>query len=86
MGYNKIEVLNKNISSILPIIYARYHDSFIERYLQTLEGKIVNQDRYLPAKAKNGYILQSVAHIRHVPSLIHGMQFIGTLKPIKALD
>jgi hypothetical protein len=38
LGYTKIEALNRNIKALMPNIYSRFHDSFLENYLQTLEA------------------------------------------------
>ncbi|KAL4470963.1 hypothetical protein ABPG72_013550 [Tetrahymena utriculariae] len=77
LGYHKVEVINRNINAIMPYLYAQHHDKFIESYLQTLEARLLNMDRLVPAKQKNDYILMVIAYVRHVPSLIHGTQFIG---------
>lgn len=41
LGYNKMEVINKNINNIMPHIYSVKHDTFLENYLQSLEPRIL---------------------------------------------
>lgn len=67
----------RNVNMTMPFLYAQYHDKFIESYLQTLEARLLNMDRFIPAKSKTDYLVMIVAYVRHVPSLIHGTQFVG---------
>jgi hypothetical protein len=77
LSYNKIEIVNRNIKILMPQMYSIFHDTFLENYLATLEARILGYDRVLPAKSKQDYLVLITALIRHVPSLIHGIQFIG---------
>lgn len=79
-GYSKMEILNRNISLLMPSLYGKHHDSFLESYLSTLEPRILNSERALPLKTKLGYIIPVIMLVRHVPSLIHGLQFVSTLR------
>lgn len=77
LGYHKTEIINRNVQVIMPSLYAKQHNKFIQSYLQTLEARLLNVDRLIPAKSKSDYIAMIVAYVKHVPSLIHGTQFIG---------
>lgn len=57
-GYNKSEVLNRKINVLMPNIFAKNHDSFIENYLATFnpEMKNVTKDRVLFGKTRSNYI------------------------------
>ncbi|KAL4466758.1 hypothetical protein ABPG74_010355 [Tetrahymena malaccensis] len=46
-GYQKVEMMNRNIKSFMPQIYSDRHDQFIRNFLQTLESRILNVERYL---------------------------------------
>lgn len=85
LGYSKMELLNRNVKVLMPGVFAKYHDFFLENYLATLEPRILNQERILPAKNKHDYIFPVQIEIRHVPSLIHGLQFVGQFRLIKSL-
>jgi hypothetical protein len=37
LGYQKSELLNKNISSIMPIVFGKVHDEILKSYLETSE-------------------------------------------------
>lgn len=80
-----MDVLNKKINMMMPEIYSEYHDMFLENYLATLEPRILNYDRLLPGLTKQGYLQMVVVFVRHVPSLIHGTQFVATIRTEKTL-
>lgn len=69
----------------MPQMYSQYHDTFLETYLSTLEPRILNYDRLLPAFTKQGYIQMIIVFVRHVPSLIHGTQFVASMRTEKTL-
>lgn len=48
----------------MPQVFADHHDSFLEDYLHHLESKVLNKDRLLFGKAKNGYIFPSFMYVR----------------------
>jgi PAS domain S-box-containing protein len=35
LGYRRQELINRNITFIIPNIIAQYHDGFIKRYIET---------------------------------------------------
>jgi hypothetical protein len=56
LGFDKNELMNKKINNIMPQLYARYHDDFLRRFLDTNEATLLNKERLLLAKHKNGYL------------------------------
>lgn len=55
-GYSKSELMNRKVNLLMSTIYADVHDKFIEEFLHTIEGRILNKERILLGKMKNGYI------------------------------
>jgi len=53
-GYDKDEVIGKNVSVLMPSVYGARHDGYMKRYLQTGIPKIVNTSRAVLGKHKNG--------------------------------
>ena len=68
-----MEILNRNVKVLMPNLYSKYHDNFIESYLSTLEARILNLEKSIPGKNKLDYIVPLIAVVKHVPSLIHGL-------------
>ncbi|KAL4432303.1 hypothetical protein ABPG74_011062 [Tetrahymena malaccensis] len=86
LGYNKMEILNRNVKVLMPQMYSKFHDNFLETYLSTLEPRILNTERLLPGKNKLDYLVPLQALVRHVPSLIHGLQFVAQFKIQKTVN
>lgn len=55
-GYQKIEMLGRNVKILMPAVYSKHHDSFIENYISSFEGRILGSQLHLPIKTKTGYI------------------------------
>ncbi|WP_185976711.1 hybrid sensor histidine kinase/response regulator [Catenovulum sediminis] len=53
-GYKRQQILNKNISLLMPDELAHHHNEFIARYLETGHTYVVNNERELTAVRKNG--------------------------------
>ena len=64
----------------MPLMYSEHHNHFLQSYLATLEPRVLNVDNLIPFKTKLGYIYFSIILIKHVSSLINGLQFIANFK------
>ncbi|MCW8914409.1 MAG: PAS domain S-box protein [Magnetovibrio sp.] len=56
-GYDASEVLNRNISMLMPKTYADEHDGYLERYRKTQNPRMIGKGREIVAKRKDGSIL-----------------------------
>jgi len=81
-GYNKTELLNRKVNVLMPQIYGKHHDSFLENYLNTGEGSLIgkNKERLVFGKNKSNYIFPIYISLRAVQSIIQGIQFIATFR------
>ena len=52
-GYNKNEVLNKNIKMLMPEKFAKEHDEYLKKYQKTREKNIIGIGREVPILKKN---------------------------------
>lgn len=85
-GYSKTELLNKNVTNIQPIIYAKHHDDILKRYLETNETTISNKDKPLFGKNKAGYIFPIILHVKPVyHALKDGIEFFSLFRKEKML-
>lgn len=50
LGFDKNELMNKKVNNIMPSLYARYHDDFLRRFLDTNEATLLNKERLLLGK------------------------------------
>ena len=50
----------------MPRLYAYYHDRVLENYQQTNRPRMMNKDRAIWGRAKNGYLFPFTIHIKPV--------------------
>ena len=94
-GFNKTElisnlnyeflpniILDRKINTLMSPLYAKHHDSFLERYLQTSESIIVgkNKERLAFGKAKSNYVFPFYYNVKAIPSMLEGVQFVATFR------
>eukprot|EP00505_MAST-04D_sp_SCG-Rhode-Island_P003035 Stramenopile-MAST_4_protein_3035 len=81
-GVKREAVVKKcKINDLIPSPFSQLHDSFIDRYLQTGEKKVIDTCRMLFAlNAKTGYISPIFLTVREFTSSKGEFQFVGTVK------
>ena len=81
LGYEKNEVVNQNISKIMPPMIGEKHSDIVLKYLNAGKQERMNDKMMLPLH-KRGYIVPCSYIHRVVPNLSRGLQFIGFLNKI----
>lgn len=86
-GYNKTELINRRVNMLMSQVYSKYHDSFIEDYLNNTDTKLANtnKEKFVFGKNKSNYIFPTYINIKAVPSILQGIQFISTFRMDKNL-
>jgi len=85
-GYSKSELLHKNVTVLMPYVFSKYHDEILKRVLVTNEETISNKDRIVYGKAKSGYVIQLILHVKPAyHALKEGVEFIGIFRKEKQL-
>lgn len=74
IGYRRAELQERNVSLIMPKIYAEHHNTVLNRYIASSENKVNGHERIVPALTKEGFMLPVTALTKVLPSLIHGIQ------------
>eukprot|EP01126_Amoeba_proteus_P051409 TRINITY_DN6134_c1_g2_i8.p1 TRINITY_DN6134_c1_g2~~TRINITY_DN6134_c1_g2_i8.p1 ORF type:complete len:754 (-),score=157.36 TRINITY_DN6134_c1_g2_i8:357-2618(-) len=54
LGWKSEEVVGKSVSMLIPERYAKHHDAFLERYLQTGVSKVINTTKIVPFLTSQG--------------------------------
>jgi len=80
-GYRAAEVVNKNISILLPENEQSEHDQYISRYLKSDEARILGKQRTLNARRKDGALFTSELTISEI-KLDTQRMFIGVIRDI----
>ena len=86
-GYNKTELLNRKVNMLMPQVYARSHDLFIEEYIANGDAKQQNSSRekFVLGKHKSNYIFPFYYSVKAISSMINGIQFVATFRLEKNL-
>ncbi|KAL4512706.1 hypothetical protein ABPG72_020543 [Tetrahymena utriculariae] len=79
IGFTKSQVLLKNISFLIPNIWQKHHNQFIDQFLATGQKKIIGQQRDLFIKSKQNYSLPIKLNIKTIPSHTHGLLFQASI-------
>lgn len=81
-GYTAAEALGQNVTLIMPGSYAREHDQYVERYLETGERKIIGIGREVAARHKDGTEFPVELSVGEAKTP-DGRQFIGILRDLR---
>lgn len=82
-GYTYNEVIGQNVHMLMPADIAARHDSFIERYIETGEKRIIGIGRELEARHKDGSLIPIELSVGE-SSTPAGRQFIGIIRDVRA--
>lgn len=82
LGYAKQDIMEQNISRIMPKVYADLHDGFMKNYLETSDPKVIGIERLVLCQNKVGYLVPCTLMIKVLPNLDDGIQIVGFLKDI----
>ncbi|MBV2092707.1 MAG: PAS domain-containing protein, partial [Candidatus Thiodiazotropha sp. (ex Ctena orbiculata)] len=79
VGYDESDLIDQNISILMPDDHAAQHDHHIQRYLKEGDSKIIGRTREVPVKRKDGEITNQ--HLTVAEMVIgHRHWFVGLLK------
>lgn len=62
-GYNREELIGKNVSQLMPDAIARAHDGYIQRFLETGQANIIGKRREVQAVRKDGRIFPAMLRV-----------------------
>jgi two-component system sensor kinase FixL len=68
-GYSKTALINQKINVVMPTIYGKHHDKFLENYLNTNDLGYFVSEKTLIGKHKNGYIFPVYLKVKSTESL-----------------
>ncbi len=81
-GYQREELIGKNVSILMPPPYDELHDKYIEEYLKSGSAKIIGVGRELPAVRKNGNIFPMELSLSEGINTQNERVFIGVIRDI----
>ncbi|KAL3790495.1 hypothetical protein HJC23_012051 [Cyclotella cryptica] len=90
LGWSREEFIGQNINMIMPVEHAEYHDSYLARYLKTGMKNMMETEREVEARRKDGSMFPCILGLaqvdQHVGSDRLFCGFIRSLAREKALE
>jgi PAS domain S-box-containing protein len=82
-GYSRTDILNKNISTIMPRNFAKRHDNWMDNYRKSGQKRLIGIPRTLPVQLRNGSMTNVIVSIGEIPDSTNsdGDRFLGVMKP-----
>ncbi|CAD8126295.1 unnamed protein product [Paramecium sonneborni] len=83
-GYNKSEMINRKINIFMPNLYSKFHDAYVENFLQSNDNKYINKDRLIYIKMKSNYIMPCYIYLKIIQSLDENVQLAAQFRVLKS--
>ena len=81
-GYNRDELIGKNIKQLMPEKYSINHDSYVSHYLETGEKKVIGRGRKVTAKDKSGSMFPIWLSVSET-KFSGERSFVGTIQDLR---
>ncbi len=86
LGYKSKDIKGKNVKILMPKILSDNHDSFINNYFETAKAKILEVQRIVIAKDRQGFIVPIHIVVKAIPNLHRSLTFVGFIKKVDSKD
>ncbi|CAD8209105.1 unnamed protein product [Paramecium pentaurelia] len=83
-GYNKSEMINRKINIFMPNLYSKFHDAYVENFLQSNDNKNINKDRLIYIKMKSNYIMPCYIYLKIIQSLDENVSLAAQFRVLKS--
>lgn len=67
----------------MPNIYAKYHDQYIEHFLNGNDAKYANRERLIYIKTKSNYIQPCYINLKVLQSMDENVQVVAQFRTLK---
>ncbi len=84
LGYSRASLVGRNIAMIMPAPFSNAHQSYLTRYLETGEARILNRSRIVFGSHRSGWIMPLDLFVREVSSP-EGLTFLSVLRKPTAI-
>lgn len=83
-GYTKEELLNKNVSMLMPSPYKQQHNEYLERYQRTRRAKVIGTKRRVEAQHKKGHLFLVELAVTEIANVTNDTQpaYAAVLVPV----
>ncbi|KAL4459259.1 hypothetical protein ABPG73_001296 [Tetrahymena malaccensis] len=83
LGFKKNEIIDQNVSRIMPKVVGDMHDKFMRRFFDTSQSNLIGHERFVFCLHKKGYLIPCTIMIKVLPNLDNGIQIVGFLKEVE---
>lgn len=83
-GYNKSEVINHLVNILMPNLFAKRHNEFLQKFFKTGRKPLFNHETFLYALNRDGCCFQVKVVIKQLPCLSEGLQYVGMVRQTRA--
>ncbi|EAR83936.2 PAS domain S-box protein (macronuclear) [Tetrahymena thermophila SB210] len=84
LGFKKNEIIDQNVSRIMPKVVGDMHDKFMRRFFDTSQSNLIGHERFIFCLHKKGYLIPCTIMIKVLPNLDSGIQIVGFLKEVES--
>lgn len=81
-GFNADEVLGRNVSLLTPVEHSDKHDSYLQRYLETREAKVIGIGREVQGRRKDGSLFPMHLSVSEIETIGGDCRFAGIVRDL----
>eukprot|EP01022_Parablepharisma_sp_SALTPOND_P000297 TRINITY_DN1012_c0_g2_i1.p1 TRINITY_DN1012_c0_g2~~TRINITY_DN1012_c0_g2_i1.p1 ORF type:complete len:1372 (-),score=229.35 TRINITY_DN1012_c0_g2_i1:10269-14384(-) len=79
-GYSKTEVMGHFVNILMPSMFAKKHNEFLEKFFKTGHKTVFNTERIFYGLHRNGFCFCIKMLVKQMPSLAEGIQYVGMIR------
>ncbi|CAD8112156.1 unnamed protein product [Paramecium primaurelia] len=83
LGYHKTELINRKINLLIPQIFAKFHDNYIEMFLQSNDQSKIAKERLVYIKLKSGYIMPCYICMKAIQSFDENIVIVAQFRTLR---
>lgn len=85
-GYDASEVVGRNVNTLMPEPFSSEHASYLSRYQTTRIKNVVDSERRVTPRRKDGSIFHASLRVREFSKVGGSSSFVGFLKDLTLMD
>ena len=78
-GYDKVELIGKDISILIPILYAEKHKEILNSIEDRIDYKHIYKEKFVHGKHKSGYVFAINKLLKSLHSVLNNWQYVVTV-------
>ena len=84
LGYQALDLINKNCSILMPKILAKNHNDFIQEFINTNTSTVVNRKKIVMAADVRGFIVPMRKYVKALDTFQDGIKFMAILRRLES--